>query len=111
MISWRTVDIEAADARKEMRNSFRIPEHVRMAHGADGATVLDILRGQIFRLNFAASRILEFLKQGLAEVEIAKRLALEFAIDPVVIECDMRDFLLTLETNRLISRRDDDPLA
>lgn len=110
MISKHTVDIEVTEAGPEKRDSFRVPEHVRTAHGADGATVLDVLRGQMFHLNFAASRILELLKQGLAEAEIADQLARDFAIDPSEIERDLREFLLTLEGNRLVSRCGD-PLA
>ena len=38
---------------------FRLSEQVRSTHNQDGAVVLDILHGQMFRLNLVGSRMLE----------------------------------------------------
>ena len=43
---------------------FRLSEQVRSTHNQDGAVVLDILHGQMFRLNLVGSRMLELLKGG-----------------------------------------------
>lgn len=81
----------------------RVPEHVRATHGADGAIVLNILHGQMFRLNFIGSRILELLKQGLEAPEIAEELACEFGIERVAAEADVREFLEALEKRHLLT--------
>jgi hypothetical protein len=84
------------------RKAIRIPINVRIAHGQDGATVLDIHRGQMFRLNYVGSRIIELLKEGFMEPEIADRLAREFGIERVVAEADLLEFLQTLEKHLLL---------
>jgi hypothetical protein len=89
------------------KNVLRIPEHVRTTHGADGATVLDILHGQMFRLNYVGSRILELVKQGLTTSEIAEHLAREFGIERIVADADVRDFVEILEKHRLLTMQAD----
>lgn len=73
-----------------------------MAHGADGGVVLDILNGQMFRLNPSASRTLELLKQGLSEAEIAQQLACQFGIELGTAQADAREFFETLEQHHLL---------
>ena len=80
-----------------------IPEHVRSTHGQDGATILDILNGQMFRLNLAASRILELLKKGWESSAIAEQLAREFAIEHLRAEADVCEFIETLAKHRLVT--------
>ena len=91
-----------APTERGHQNVFRVPEHVRTTHGADGATVLDILHGQMFRLNFVGSRILELLKQGLAEPAIAEQLAREFEIGHAMAEADVSGFVEMLEEHHLL---------
>jgi Coenzyme PQQ synthesis protein D (PqqD) len=103
MNSDRAPDLTPAKTGSQKQSVFRIPEHVRTTHGVDGATALDILHGQMFRLNFVGSRILEFLKQGLGEPEIAEQLAREFGIERVVAETDVRDFVEMLKKHHLLT--------
>ncbi|MGB7437513.1 MAG: PqqD family protein [Candidatus Acidiferrum sp.] len=94
---------------RKLREGFkivRVADNVRSTHSHDGGIVLDILHGQMFRLNFAGSRILELLKQGSAEPEIAEQLAREFGIDRVAAEADVREFVETLEKHHLLTVRD-----
>lgn len=84
---------------------FTIPEHVRSNHGLDGAVLLDIVHGQMFRLNFVGSRILELLKQGLAAPAIVEQLAGEFGIDRGLADADVHEFLETLAKHNLVSAR------
>ena len=90
---------------------MRVAENIRSTHSQDGGIVLDILHGQMFRLNFVGSRILELLKQGFAEPEIAAQLAREFAIDRATVEVDVSEFVETLQKNRLLTIRDGNPLC
>lgn len=85
---------------------MRVAENLRTTHSHDGGIVLDILHGRMFRLNFVGSKILELLKQGCAEPEIAERLAREFGIDRVTAEVDVREFSETLEKHHLLTVRD-----
>jgi hypothetical protein len=99
----RTTKFAPVEPRIQRRGAFAIPAHVRAVHTPEGATVLDILRGQMFRLNLVGSRILEFLKQGSAESEIAERLAGEFGIERTAAETDVREFFQMLEKYQLLT--------
>jgi hypothetical protein len=88
----------------------RVPQNVRSIQSQDGGVILDILHGQMFRLNFVGSKILELLKQGLAEPQISEELAREFGIDRAMAETDVREFVETLEKHRLLTLRDGNPI-
>jgi hypothetical protein len=88
--------------------AFRIVKlsvQVRSTHNQDGAVVLDILHGQMFRANFVGSRILELLKQGRTEQQIADELSSEFGVPRETIATDVREFLAHLEENHLLDLR------
>jgi Coenzyme PQQ synthesis protein D (PqqD) len=102
-------NVRGIRASRKSREGFkivRVAENVRSTHSQDGGVVLDILHGQMFRLNFVGSKILELLKQGCAEAEIAERLAREFGIDRATAEADVREFVETLEKHHLLMVRD-----
>lgn len=101
---------QTASGRKDQKN-VRIAESVRSSHSRDGGIVLDILHGQMFRLNFVGSKILELLKQGSAEPEIAEQLAREFGIDRAIAEADVHEFIETLEKHHLLTVRDGNSLT
>jgi Coenzyme PQQ synthesis protein D (PqqD) len=90
---------------------LKLSGQIRSTHNRDGAIVLDILHGEMFRLNFVGSRILELLKQGSGEPEIAGQLAREFGIDRATAEADVHEFLETLEKHHLLTVRDGNCLA
>ena len=81
---------------------FRLSEQVRSTHNQDGAVVLDILHGQMFRLNLVGSRMLEFLKGGHTENEIAEQISKEFSVGREVVSLDIREFLAHLERHHLL---------
>jgi len=89
----------------------RIAENVRSTHSHDGGIVLDVLHGQMFRLNFVGSKILELLKQGSSEPQIAEQIVREFGIDRVTAEADVREFVETLEKHHLLTVRDGNSLT
>jgi hypothetical protein len=82
----------------------RVPENVRSTHSQDGAIVLDIRHGQMFRLNLVGSRMLELLKQGLSEGQIADEIGRQFAVSRDTVEADLKEFLSHLERHRLLER-------
>jgi hypothetical protein len=82
-----------------------LPEHVRSAHSADGAILLDIREGKMFRINFVGSRVVELLRAGLPEPEIVERLAIEFACEPAIVAADVRRFLEQLRQHHLFDNQ------
>jgi len=84
---------------------MKLSEHLRSTHSQDGAIVLDILHGQMFRLNLVASRMLELLKQGNAEQQIAEQLSQEFGVGREIVAADLKEFLSHLQRNRLLEIR------
>jgi len=81
---------------------YKVCETVRATHGRDGAVVLDIQHGQMFNLNLAASRIVELLKSGLLESEIADQMSQEFGIRLDGAQSDVREFLENLKKHHLV---------
>jgi hypothetical protein len=80
----------------------KLSAQVRSTHNQDGAVVLDILHGQMFRANFVGSRILEFLKQGRTEAQIADELSDEFGVSRETARTDVQEFLAHLEKHHLL---------
>jgi coenzyme PQQ synthesis protein D (PqqD) len=81
---------------------FRLRAEVRSTHNQDGAVVLDILHGEMFRLNLVGSRMLELLKQGHTEREITEQVSKEFSVDREIIASDLYEFLAHLEKHHLL---------
>lgn len=81
---------------------MNISDEVRATHGTDGAIVLDIQQGLVFRLNPVGSRILELLKQGHSEEEIATEVSQQFDVSRDVVTADLTEFLANLEKHHLI---------
>jgi hypothetical protein len=81
---------------------LKVSEQVRSTHNVDGAVVLDIRQGQMFRLNLVGSRMLELLKQGYSETRIAEDIGREFGVAREVVEAHLREFLAHLEKHRLL---------
>jgi hypothetical protein len=84
---------------------MKLSEHVRSTHSQDGAVVLDILHGQMFRLNVVGSRMLELLKQGMTEAQIADAICRDSGAQREIVATDLREFLNHLERNHLLEIR------
>jgi len=81
---------------------YRVSNTVRSTHNQDGAIVLDVRQGQMFKVNFVGSRILELLKSGSTESAIVDEIGREFGVRRDVAENDVQDFLQNLKTCHLI---------
>jgi len=103
MSSDRATGLVPAAPGCQKQSVLRVSEDVRTTHGADGAIILDILHGKMFRLNFVGSRILELLKQRSTEAEIATQLASEFGVDGARAKADVSEFVETLEKHHLLT--------
>jgi hypothetical protein len=84
---------------------MKLSEHVRATHSQDGAIVLDILHGQMFRLNVVGSRMLELLNQGMTEAQIAEAISRDSGAPREIVATDLTEFLNHLERNHLLEIR------
>ena len=81
---------------------MKLSGHIRSTHNQDGAVVLDVRHGQMFRLNLVGSRIFELLKLGYPESRIAEEISREFGAARETVEADIREFLSHLEKHQLL---------
>jgi hypothetical protein len=81
---------------------MKMSDYVRSTHNQDGAVVLDILHGQMFRLNVVGSRMLQLLNEGHTEPEIAEQLSREFGVGREIVAADLQEFLTHLEKHHLL---------
>jgi hypothetical protein len=84
---------------------LRLSEQIRSTHNQDGAVILDVRHGQMFRLNSVGSRMLEFLMQGYSEARIADEISRKLNVDVETIRMDVHEFLLQLEEHHLLESR------
>ena len=82
---------------------MKLSEHVRSTHDHDGAVVLDILHGEIYRLNFVGSRMLELLKHGFTNEQIADAISREFDTARETVAADLEEFLTHLKKHQLLN--------
>jgi hypothetical protein len=85
---------------------YRVSDTVRSTHNQDGAIVLDIRKGQIFKANFVGSRILELLTSGSTESAIVEEISREFGVGRELAKTDVRQFLQTLKKCDLVEERE-----
>ncbi len=95
--------VQAAQTVREGNFAMKLSEHVRSTHNQEGAVVLDILHGEMFRLNLVASRMLQLLEQGGTESEITERVSQEFGVDRQIVASHCSEFLAHLEKCHLLS--------
>jgi hypothetical protein len=83
-----------------------LPENVRSLTSPDGAVLLDLRRGKIFRLNPTGATILELLLRGYQEDRIAAELSERWGIDRHLAFADLHSFLNSLASNQLLPSED-----
>ncbi len=87
---------------------YEVSAGVRSTRNEDGGIVLDIERGQMFRLNPVGALILESLGKGRDEVEIAQEIARQYQVNEETAIADVREFLKSLEEHKLIRMYQDE---
>ena len=78
---------------------------IRKTSNADGAIVLDLRRGTMFRVNPLGSRILDLLDRGEPFPRIAEQISAEFGVALDVVQADVKEFLDCLELHGVLDRR------
>ncbi len=108
---WRVKEFRdsLASSRQFIRKTedamFRVSEQVRKTSSEDGGIVLDVKHGRMFALNIVGSRIIQLLEQQRTPTEIAQEIASTFGVTADIADCDVREFLETLEKHHLIEAR------
>ncbi len=90
---------------------YTISAGVRSTRNEDGGTVLDIDRGQMFRLNPVAALILEWLGRGCAEIEIAREISRQYRVGEATAAADLREFIKSLEEHKLVRTAPEDKVS
>ena len=90
---------------------YQVSAGVRSTTNEDGGIVLDIDHGQMFRLNPVGALILELLRKGLLETEIAKDIAHQYTISEETAVADVREFLKSLEAYKLVRTQQGDRVS
>jgi len=80
---------------------------IQKVSNVDGAVVLDLRRGTMFRISRVGAKILDLLEEDTPPCGIAERLGAEFGVAPEIVEADIRDFIGCLELHGLIARHPD----
>jgi hypothetical protein len=84
-------------------NSMKLSANdIRRASGPEGAIVLHVRRGTMFRVNLMGSKILDLLEQRFSPAEIAERISAEFNVSLEVVQNDLGPFLQSLGTHGVI---------
>jgi hypothetical protein len=83
-------------------SGFRIPAHVRSVIDADGAVILDVVKGRYFSLNGVAVEVWTRLEAGMTLSDIELALVKEFPTSADVLAQDIRRFIERLRQNSLI---------
>jgi hypothetical protein len=81
---------------------MKLSAQLRSTHDRDGAVILDILHGQMFRANLVGSEILKLLEQGCTEMQTVEELARQFGVSREVVQTDVREFLVQLDKHNLL---------
>jgi hypothetical protein len=90
---------------------YDISAGVRSTRSEDGAIVLDIDHGQMFRLNPAGALILESLGKGCGETEIAQEIVRQYNISEERASADIREFLQSLAAYKLVRVRREEGIS
>jgi coenzyme PQQ synthesis protein D (PqqD) len=85
---------------------IRLTRNLRTITSPDGAVILDLRRGKMFRLNATGAMVIEHLIRGDAEPCIAAEISRRLRVDLAVASADVRAFLASLESRGLLDADD-----
>jgi hypothetical protein len=86
---------------------MKLSNACRSAHRPDGTVILDPSRGKMFGLNPVGSQILQLIREGLTETQIARQISETFAVDLAIVQTDVQTFLRQLTTHHIIANENE----
>lgn len=69
---------------------------------ADETLILHLVNGNYYGLDPVGTRIWEMIGEGVAPPDICRRIAVEYAVDVLIVESDARSFLSNLEAQGIL---------
>lgn len=75
---------------------------LRIAAEADGAILLDLVRGKFFRVNPMGSKIIQILQQGKSVSDVIEQISLENDTDIDIVRVDVEEFIHLLRERGLL---------
>lgn len=82
---------------------LKLSHEVRSTHRQDGTIILDPTRGKMFGFNPVGSRILELIREGFTQAQIARQISEMFSVDPAIVQTDVQDFLAQLAKHHIVA--------
>jgi len=79
---------------------------IRRVSSSDGAIVLHVRRGTMFRVNPMGSKILDLLEQGFGAPKIAEQISKEFGVPLEIVQNDLQAFIQSLLAHGVIESLD-----
>lgn len=76
--------------------------NLRIAATADGAILLDLVRGKFFRVNPMGSKIIQILQQGNSVSDVTRQISLESGTDIDIVRMDVEEFIHLLRGRGLL---------
>jgi len=78
------------------------PGTIRKLSNADGCVVLNLLNGQMLRMNSMAARVLNLLEQGESVTTISEKLSAEFQVALADVRSDIAQFVEVLRAKGVV---------
>jgi Coenzyme PQQ synthesis protein D (PqqD) len=82
-----------------------LTDSIRRVSSPDGAIVMDLGRGTMFRVNPLGARIIDLLDSEDSPRQIASRISAEFGVPLDVVEADVAEFLDALAAHGVLDPR------
>jgi hypothetical protein len=82
---------------------FRICDGIRAARTEEGSVLMDIRQNQILTTNLVGTKILDLIREGCEESEIATEVSRTYGVSIDTAACDVHEFLQTLEAKGIVN--------
>jgi Coenzyme PQQ synthesis protein D (PqqD) len=81
---------------------FRIRDGIRAAKTEEGSVLMDIRENQILSTNLVGTKILDLLREGREESEIANEVSRTYKVSIETAAADVREFVQCLEARGVV---------
>jgi hypothetical protein len=88
---------------KPQRPMFKTSETIRSTQSPDGTLLLDVHEGRLFSINPTGSKILDLLKEGRNEVQIADEIARSCGVTVESVRSDVHEFIDALRAFDIVT--------